>query len=307
MSLPRIAARAFNEPLMYDAGKAAAFVEAFGERITGHALELDGVEPLDRVAFQDGRPSMGRLGDRLGRVYDKYEMLPFDVVDGGIAVIAIEGTLVHKGAFVGQTSGDTSYQGIQTQVSRAAKSDKVKAVVFEVDSFGGEVAGAFETADMIHALSQAKPTVAILTDFALSAGYLMASAARTIVMPEYGRAGSIGVIRMHVDYERKLENEGVKVTLISAGKHKAAGNAFERLPAELAARWQAEVEKARETFAAHVGRYRGKRMSAKQAMDTEADHFQGAESVRLGLADAISSGNDAFAAFVADIQRKVIP
>lgn len=304
MSLPRIAARAFNEPLMYDAGKAAAFVEAFGQRITGHPLEIEGVEPLERIAFQDGRPSMGRLGDRLGRVYDKYEMLPFDVVDGGIAVIPIEGTLVHKGAFVGQSSGDTSYQGIQTQVSRALKSDKVKAVVFEVDSFGGEVSGAFETADMIHALSLVKPTVSILTDFALSAGYLMASAARTIVMPETGRAGSIGVIRMHVDYERKLDNEGVKVTLISAGKHKAAGNAFERLPPELAARWQAEVDRAREAFAAHVGKYRGKRMNAKQAMDTEADHFQAAESIRLGLADATANGNDAFAAFVADIQRR---
>lgn len=304
MSLPRIAARVFNEPLMYDAGKAAAFVEAFGQRITGHPLELEGVEPLDRVAFQDGRPTMGRLGDRLGRVYDKYEMLPFDMVDGGVAVIPIEGTLVHKGAFVGQSSGDTSYQGIQTQVSRAAKSDKVKAVVFEVDSFGGEVSGAFETADMIHALSQAKPTVAILTDFALSAGYLMASAARTIVMPEFGRAGSIGVIRMHVDYERKLENEGVKVTLISAGKHKADGNAFERLPAELAARWQAEVDRARESFAAYVGKYRGKRMSAKKAMETEAEHFQAADSIRLGLADATATGNDAFAAFVADIQRR---
>lgn len=304
MSLPRIAARAFNEPLMYDAGKAAAFVQAFGERITGHHLTVDGVDAIEHVAFANGRPSMGRVGDRLGRAYDRVGVLPFDMVDGGIAVIPIEGTLVHKGAFVGQSSGDTSYQGLQTQVSRALRSDQVKGVVFEVDSFGGEVSGAFETADMIDVLSQAKPTVAILTDFALSAGYLMASAARTIVMPEFGRSGSIGVIRMHVDYERKLENEGVKVTLITAGKHKADGNAFERLPAELAARWQAEVERAREAFAAHVGKYRGKRMNAQAALATEAEHYQAEDSIRLGMADAMASANDAFTAFVADIQRR---
>lgn len=304
MSLPRIAARAFNEPLLYDAGKAAAFVEAFGHRITGHELVLDGVDAVDHVAFANGRPSMGRVGDRLGHAYDRAGLLPFDMIDGGIAVIPIEGTLVHKGAFVGQSSGDTSYQGIQTQVTRALRADQVKGVVFEIDSFGGEASGGFETADMIFALSQAKPTVAILTDFALSAGYLMASAARTIVMPEYGRAGSIGVIRMHVDYERKLENEGVKVTLIAAGKHKADGNEFQRLPAGLAQRMQGEVDRMRETFAAHVGKYRGKRMSAQAALATEAEHYHAADSVRIGLADAIASANDAFAAFVADIQRK---
>ena len=49
---------------------------------------------------------------------------------------------------------------------------KHKGVVFEVDSFGGE----------------------LLTDHTLSAAYLLASVARQIIIPEYGRAGSIGVL-----------------------------------------------------------------------------------------------------------------
>jgi len=49
---------------------------------------------------------------------------------------------------------------------------KHKGVVFEVDSFGGE----------------------LLTDHTLSAAYLLASAARQIIIPEYGRAGSIGAL-----------------------------------------------------------------------------------------------------------------
>ena len=304
MSLPRIAARVFNEPLLYDAAKAAAFVEGLGARIIGHELTVPGVVPARHVAFENGRPSMGRIGDRLGRRYDRAGVLPFDMVDGGIAVIPIEGTLVHKGAFVGQSSGDTSYQGIQTQVRRAAASDQVKGIVFEVDSFGGEASGGFETAVMIADLSTSKPTVAILTDFALSAGYLMACAARTIVMPEFGRAGSIGAIRMHVDYQRKLENEGITVTLIAAGQHKADGNQFQHLPDAVAARMQAETESMRKVFASHVGKYRGKRMTAEMAMQTEADSFQAADAVRLGLADAIAPANEAFEAFVADINRR---
>jgi len=305
MNLPRIAARVFNTPLLYDAGKAAAFLEAFGGRITGGDIVIDGAAaPVYHVAFQNNRPSLGRLGDRLGRKFDQHGIAPFDVVDGEIAIIPIEGTLVHKGAFIGQSSGETSYQGLQTQVRRAATSDKIKGAVFEVDSFGGEAAGAFETADMIAELSKIKPTVAILTDFAMSGGYLLAAAARTIVMPEFGQAGSIGVVRMHVDYSRKLENDGIKVTFITAGKHKADGNSFERLPDELVAKLQAEAEAMRQGFAAHVGKYRRKRMSAAQAIATEADVFRGPDAMRLGLADAVAPSNEAFSAFVDNIKRR---
>ena len=71
---------------------------------------------------------------------------------------------------------------------------KHKGVVFEVDSFGGELAGAFETTDLIARLSAEKPTLAILTNHTLAAAYLLASAARQIIIPEHGRAGSIGAL-----------------------------------------------------------------------------------------------------------------
>jgi hypothetical protein len=50
---------------------------------------------------------------------------------------------------------------------------KHKGVVFEVDSFGDE----------------------LLTNHTLSAAYLLASAARQMIIPEHGRAGSIGAGR----------------------------------------------------------------------------------------------------------------
>lgn len=298
-----IAQRVFGQPLMIHPGKAMAGLAAIGGRIVDGGVTFDGgVEPVHHVAFENGRPSMGKIGDRLGRLYDREGVSTFDMIDG-VAVIPIEGTLVHKGAFIGMSSGRTSYQGIQTQVQRALRSDAVKAAVFEVDSFGGEVAGAFETADMIAQLSAVKPTMAILTDNALSAGYLMASAARQIVMPEFGRAGSIGVITMHVDYSRKLENEGIKVTILAAGKHKADGNPFQALPEPLANRIRAEVEQGRVRFAESVGRYRGRRFTAAQAMETEADDFRSTDALRIGLVDAVAGGHEAFSAFVSEINR----
>jgi capsid assembly protease len=299
--LPHIAARVFDVPLMIDGHKAAAIASALGARITGGAVTVEGANPIDHVAFASGRPSAGRLGDQLGKRIEAQgdEILPHIV--NGVAVIPIEGTLVHKGKWLGSSSGDTSYEGLQTRVMRARRDRRVKAVVFEVDSFGGEVAGAFDTAEMIAQLSVEKPTLAILTDYALSAGYLLASAARAIAMPETGYAGSIGVVTMHVDYSRQIEARGMTVTVLTSGERKAEGNPFEPLPAEVASRIRAELDASRDVFAAAVGRHRGARMSKKQALATEAGAFQGEAALAAGLVDSIIHPNEAFDAFVSQV------
>lgn len=298
-----VVGRLFNTPLLYDARKAETVAMALGPRLVGAPVHFaNGSGGVDHTAFENGRPSAGRIGDRLGRTYDRKDIAPFDVIDG-VAVIPIEGTLVHKGSYVGASSGETSYEGLQVQVSRALSRSDVKGVVFEVDSYGGEVAGAFETADLIHQLSRAKPTVAILTDFAYSAGYLMASQARQIVMPEFGGAGSIGVITMHVDWSRNLENEGINVRIFKSGKHKADGNPFEPLAPDVADRIQARVDAMRDRFAATVGRGRGSRLTKAKALKTEAQSFDAGEAMSLGLADGVGNTVAAFNAFVDEIKR----
>lgn len=298
--LPQVASRLFEVPLLVDARKAAAIVTGLGHRFYDAGMQLAGVEPLHHVAFSHGRPSMGVIGDELRDMKDYWgQPLAKLFVRDGVAVIPIEGTLVHKGAFTGQSmSGDTSYEGLQTLIRLAAADRSVKAVVFEIDSCGGEVSGAFDTADMIFDLSRAKPTLAILTDYAFSAGYLLASAARAIVMPETGGVGSIGVIAMHVDFSKMLAEEGIAVTLLVAGKHKADGNEFEKLPADVAARLVAKLDAARDLFAAKVGHYRGARFSKDDALATEALTYGAAEAFDLGMVDGIGRPSVLFDDFV---------
>jgi len=303
LNLPRIAARVFNTPLMVDSRKAAAMLSALGGRLDDCGLTLEGAATeIHHVAFENGRPSAGPIGDRLGRRLQSRGVEYLDVVNN-VAVIAVEGTLVHKGAWVDSYSGETSYQGLQTQIRRATVRPDVKGIVFEVDSFGGELSGALETADMIADLSRAKPTMAILTDYALSAGYLLASAAGQIVMPEHGGAGSIGVIALHADYSAALAQKGIKVTILHAGARKADGNPFSALPDEVAARWQASLEAARASFAGAVGRYRGARFSAERAMATEAQDYGGRDALALGMVDALGAGNQAFDVFMREVNR----
>ena len=81
------------------------------------------------------------------------------------------------------------------------------------------MAGCFETAEMIWRLSQRKPTMAILTDHACSAAYLLAAPTRQIVLPPTGLAGSIGVMALHLDLSGVLEKMGARsADLIQGGR-----------------------------------------------------------------------------------------
>lgn len=177
----------------------------------------------------------------------------------------------------------------------------MRGVVLEVDSFGGEVSGAFSCADAIAELSAEKPTLAILTDHAMSGGYLLAAAARAIVIPQSGYAGSIGVVTMHASMERKLEKEGIDVTILAAGARKADLNPFEKLPEDVAKRRLGEIEAVRGMFADAVSRYRGARLTREAAIATEAGVYLGSDAVDAGLADIVADPVKAFDAFVEEM------
>jgi ClpP class serine protease len=298
-----IAQRLFDAPLMVEPRKAEAFLAGLGQRISGSDFAVVNAEgSIDHDAFGDGRPLAAKLGSRMQRPYEKGEVVPF-FMDSGVAVIPIEGTLVHKGAFIGQSSGVTSQQGLQTQIAVAARNPQVKGVVFEVDSFGGEADGSFETAAMIRSLSKVKPTISILTNYAYSAAYLAVSQTRAIVAPEFGGAGSIGVIRIHTDRSAEMVQKGMRLTLIKSGAMKAAGNPYEQLPYDVAAKWQAQVDAMRDKFAEAVGRGRGSRLTKAAALKTEAEAFNATDALAAGVIDAIADPIDAYDAFLKEINR----
>lgn len=300
----QVAQRVFNTPLLYDPRKAEAFLAGLGGRIAGSPVVIANPEgSVDHTAFENGRPSAGRLSGGLGRFLENRGINPVEVVEG-VAVIPIEGSLIHKGGWVGASSGETSYQGLQTQLAWVERNrSKLKGAVFEVDSYGGEVSGSFETAAMIRRLSKIMPTISILTDFAYSAGYMMASQARQIVMPKFGGAGSIGVIMVHADYSAQYMQDGIRVTIIRSGAQKAKGNPFEALDDRVAARWQAEVDAMREEFAETVSLGRGRRFNRAKALATEAEPYGAEDAVRLGLADAIGDPSEAFDQFIREVNR----
>jgi ClpP class serine protease len=295
----QIAQRVFNTPLMVDPAKALAFLAGLGPRITGREISVEGVEIAAEAQEAASMPVRASLfGDDLTNRQARNGGQPFAVVDG-IAVIEISGTLVHRGAWIGQSSGLTSYEGIAAQLQAALADPAIRGIALDIDSFGGEVAGAFDLADRIRAARQVKPVHAFVADHALSAAYALASQADRIILPRTGAVGSIGVVAMHSDMSGALDQKGIAVTLIHAGARKVDANPYQPLPEAVRDRIAGELEDLRQLFAETVGEGRGRRLDTLRALGTEAAVFRGEAAVFAGLADEVADPVTAFRAFAA--------
>jgi len=216
-------------------------------------------------------------------------------------VIEISGVLIHRGGWIGESSGQTSYEGIAAQIEAAAGDPAVRGVALEIDSFGGEVAGVFDLADRIRALRRAKPVWAFVAEHAFSASYALASQANRILLPRTGAVGSIGVVVMHADLSGQLDRDGVRVTLIHAGSHKVDGNPYAPLPDAVRDDIQREIDVLRFLFAETVAAGRAGPLSQDAALATEAAIYRGTDAVAAGLADEVTDLARGFASFRAHV------
>ena len=210
-----------------------------------------------------------------------------------VAVIPIHGTLVRRTVGLEAESGLTSYASLGAQLDTALANPEVGAILLDIDSPGGESSGVFDLADRIRAASQIKPVWAVANDMAFSAAYALASAASKVFVSRTGGVGSIGVIAMHVDQSVKDAQDGVRYTAVFAGDRKNDLNPHEPISSEAKAQLQVEVNRIYGLFVETVARHRGLEPSAVR--DTEAGLFFGQAAVAIGLADAISTFDDALA------------
>ena len=216
------------------------------------------------------------------------------VVKQGVLQIPVKGVLLHNFPFaVGSYA--TGYYYIQKALERGLADPDVKGIALVCDSPGGHVAGCFELVDRIYAARSVKPIAAFAHEHAFSAAYAVASAASRITVSKTGGVGSIGVVTMHVDWSKAMDQAGIKVTFIFAGKHKVDGNPYEALSDDAKARIQSRIDETYGVFTSAVSRNR--KVPEKAVRDTEALTFTASEAVDQKLADRIGPLDDALAQF----------
>ncbi len=223
----------------------------------------------------------------------------WQMTEDGIGHLPILGPLVQRGDWLTGLFGIMSYDDIAAAAEAAFTDPGTRAVLMEIDSPGGEVAGLFDLVDRLEALKMdtGKPLWAIAREQALSAGYAIASVADRLLVTQTGEVGSVGVIAVHVDQSAQDQKNGQKYTLIHAGAKKVDGNPHIPLSPEALASIQADVDDLYARLVARVARARG--MSPEAIAATEAAIYRGQHAIAAGLADGIATLEGAHAALLA--------
>lgn len=154
------------------------------------------------------------------------EAKPYETV-GGVAVIPLRGSMIKRARFA--WPGIASMEQVRTNIALALEDRDVSAVLLDVDSPGGTVAGTKELADFVSAARREKPFAAYADGLMCSAAYWVGSATGRIFAPHTATVGSIGVLQLHVEFGRWLEKAGVTYTYLHAGEFKTIGNPVQPL------------------------------------------------------------------------------
>lgn len=238
-----------------------------------------------------------------GAMQQAQEELPYLLeIENGIGLISIHGPMSNEANPWDKHYGTASYPAIREAVAYAGQSADVKAIILDIASGGGSVAGVSDTGALIRRVNDTqKPVVAYSDSGMMSAAYWLGSSAGNLFSSSTAMVGSIGVIQMHMERSKMLADMGIGVTVMRAGKFKALANGVEPLTADAKAEIQAQLDASYKVFVSHVADARGLSYDVVDKTMAQGREFFGEQALSAGLVDGILS----FDALVAKVQSKI--
>ena len=180
----------------------------------------------------------------------------------------------------------TDDQKMQDLIDKVGKSDRVKAVILDINSPGGTTAGGEAMYDAVRRLAEKKPVVAVCGTLATSAAYIVALATDRIFVYGNTITGSVGVIFQWADVSELMRTLGVKVEEVKSGPLKAVPNPFEPTDEKGRALAAEMVQEAKVWFVDLVGKRRNLEPGAVPGL-TDGRVYSGRQALALKLVDEI--------------------
>jgi len=143
-----------------------------------------------------------------------------------VALIKIQGEIVTYDNWYGD-QGEyhediVSSERIVGYIQDANEKDHIKAIIIEIDSYGGLPVASEE---IMNAIKRSKKmTIAVIRDAGASGAYLIASAADYIYASEMSNVGGIGITMSYLDYSQANKLEGVIYQELTSAKFKDTGS-----------------------------------------------------------------------------------
>lgn len=193
----RIIQAALAEPWAILPSKLAVIQQLIAFRAEGGQLSEEEIKARIGEPRSDAMKKVARSGNQ-----------PQQQTGGAVAILPLLGTIIPRANLMSEMSGGTSVQRFTNNLRQALRDPDVASIVIDVDSPGGQVGGVPELADEIYQSRGDKRIVAVANTLAASAAYWIGSAADELVVTPSGEVGSVGVVAMHEDWSKFLEEKG---------------------------------------------------------------------------------------------------
>ncbi|QDU71857.1 signal peptide peptidase SppA [Mucisphaera calidilacus] len=214
-----------------------------------------------------------------------------------VAMIDVSGVITNgrqDGLFM---EGINPVAELHEKLARAARDDRVCAVVLRINSPGGTVtASEAMHGELVRFRERTgKPVVVAMMDVAASGGYYLACGADRIVAYPSTVTGSIGVIMQTVSLKPAMDRIGVEATTIRSGPIKGAGSPLMEMTQEQRAVFQGMIDAFHEQFVSVVdaGRSGLSRAEVKKLADGRV--YTGEQAAEVGLIDGLGDIYSAYA------------
>jgi protease-4 len=169
-------------------------------------------------------------------------------------------------------------------LDHAQQEDRIRAVVLDIESPGGEVSASEEVYYRLLELREHKPVVVTIGSMAASGGYYIAAAADQVYAKPASLVGNVGVVSFLPSAdERRFADENY----VSTGPFKFSGGSR--------GGYMRQIELAKLGFLEAVFAQRSDRLSLDREALAGGEIFMGLQAERLGLVDALGSSSDAVA------------
>lgn len=231
------------------------------------------VEPVSRF-----REMLVEPGDRIGA--DKIVLITMR----GIISSSIPGS-----------ARDSMVDDLRAALQQAREDDRVKAIVLEIDSPGGEVTASDQIYSAVVKARAKKPVVVYMDSLAASGGYYVACGGKFLMASDTTITGSIGVIIQTLNYEQLFNKVGLASVVFKSGKFKDMLNGARPITPEERELVQSFIMKTYDKFLGIVAKERN--LSADLLRNTIADGriLSGKDAFDNKLIDGLGQIEDAFA------------
>ncbi|MFB3907733.1 MAG: S49 family peptidase [Candidatus Eisenbacteria bacterium] len=189
----------------------------YWDQVESSIAKLHGVRMAKEKRGKDGWPARPRM--IRGEEYAKVSRRDAGI-DGKktIAVVHAQGLIGGEKSGYVVPFGMTMGSGTMEQAFRqAVENDDVKAIVFRVDSGGGESSTSWKIGHVADRAQRVKPVVVSMSDVAASGAYMISYPCSTLVANRLSVVGSIGSISGKMNLRGLYEKLGITKDFVTRG------------------------------------------------------------------------------------------